>query len=71
MVNGYEFSSIKTKNLPHSWQEEESLAELEKFLQANWEQRSIFYSDGYITSRQQFIDFDRRDGIKLKNYIGT
>lgn len=71
MVNGYEFSSIKTKKLPQPWQEVDSLGELEKFLQLNWEQRSIFYSDGYVTSRQQFIDFDRRDGIKLKNYIGT
>ncbi|WP_395013612.1 McrC family protein [Robinsoniella peoriensis] len=71
MINGYEFSSIKTRKLPHSWQEEGALAELEKFLQSNWVQRSIFYSDGYVTSRQQFIDFDRRDGIKLKNYIGT
>jgi len=39
--------------------------------QDNWEQRSIFYVDGQVTSRQQFIDFDRRDGIKLQNYIGT
>ena len=37
----------------------------------NWEQRSIFYTDEYVTSRQQFIDFDRKGAIKLQNYIGT
>lgn len=71
MVNGFEFSKIKTKKLPESWKQEGVLEELERFLQANWEQRSIFYSDGYVTSRQQFIDFDKCDGIKLQNYIGT
>lgn len=71
MVNCFEFSPIKNKNLPPSWQEYGVLEDLEKFLQSNWEQRSIFYSDGYVTSRQQFIDFDRRDGIKVQNYIGT
>lgn len=71
MINCFEFSPIKTKKLPQSWQEYGALEELEKFLQSNWEQRSVFYSDGYVTSRQQFIDFDRRNGIKVQNYIGT
>lgn len=71
MINNFEFSKIKTKNLPESWQEDSALEQLEKFLQDNWEQRSIFYSDGQVTSRQQFIDFDKKDGIKLQNYIGT
>lgn len=71
MVNCFEFSPIKNKNLPPSWQEYGVLEDLEKFLQSNWEQRSIFYTDGYVSSRQQFIDFDRRDGIKVQNYIGT
>lgn len=71
MVNGYEFSKIKTKKLPESWKEKGALEDLEKFLQENWKQRSIFYLDGHVTSRQQFIDFDKRDGVKLQNYIGT
>ena len=71
MINSFEHKKIKTKKLPVTWQEEETLEQLEKFLQHNWEQRSIFYSDGHITSRQQFIDFDKKDGIKLQNYIGT
>lgn len=71
MVNGFEFSKIKVKRLPEVWQEEGALEELETFLQENWQQRSIFYSDGHVTSRQQFIDFDKRDAIKLQNYIGT
>ena len=71
MVNGFEHKRIKTKNLPLAWQEEGALEELERFLQNNWEQRSIFYTDEYVTSRQQFIDFDRKGAIKLQNYIGT
>lgn len=71
MLNSFEHKLIKTKKLPLKWQQEGVLEQLEKFLQDNWEQRSIFYTDGQVTSRQQFIDFDRRDGIKLQNYIGT
>ncbi len=70
-MNGFEHEKITTSNLPETWLEGNTLQELESFLQENWEQRSIFYSDQEITSRQQFIDFDVRNGIKLKNYIGT
>ncbi|WP_298647501.1 hypothetical protein, partial [uncultured Proteiniphilum sp.] len=71
MINSYEHRKIRTSKLPVSWQDDGALDQLEKFLQDNWEQRSIFYADGQVTSRQQFIDFDVRDGIKLQNYIGT
>lgn len=71
MVNGFEFTKIKSKKLPEAWNEEGVLEELENFLQENWHQRSIFYDDGEVTSRQQFIDFDKKDGIKLQNYVGT
>jgi 5-methylcytosine-specific restriction enzyme subunit McrC len=71
MINRFEHSKINFKSLPNEWQEEGALGQLEAFLQNNWEQRSIFYSDGYITSRQQFVDFDVRNGIKIQNYIGT
>ncbi len=71
MINSFEHKKIKTRKLPITWQTDGALEQLEKFLQDNWEQRSIFYSDGHITSRQQFIDFDKKDGIKLQNYIGT
>ena len=70
-MNGFEHEKITTSNLPPKWSEGNTLQELESFLQENWEQRSIFYSDQEITSRQQFIDFDVKNGIKLKNYIGT
>ena len=69
MINGFEFSKIKLNKLPESWQEEGAMEELESFLQENWQQRSIFYTDGHITSRQQFIDFDKKDSVKLQNYI--
>lgn len=71
MINSFEHKKIKTSKLPQAWQADGVLDQLEKFLQENWEQRSIFYTDGQVTSRQQFIDFDKKDGIKLQNYIGT
>lgn len=71
MLNTFEFRMIKTGKLPLSWQSEASLDELEAFLQNNWEQREIFYQDGQVTSRQQFIGFNVKNGIKTQNYIGT
>lgn len=70
-MNGFEHQRIKSAKLPERWRGRENLEKLHDFLQGNWEQRSVFFEDGKITSQQQFIDFDVRDGIKLKNYIGT
>ena len=58
MINGFEFQKININQLPQEWKNNETLYDLEKFLQANWEQRRIFYDDNYVTTRQQFIDFD-------------
>lgn len=71
MLSTFEFKKIKTKKLPLSWQTDGALDELESFLQQNWEQRGIFYNDGQVTSRQQFVKFDVKDGISTRNYIGT
>ena len=71
MTNGFEFMKLRTERLPESWQEAGALAELEQFLQENWRQRAVFYRDGQVAGRQQFIDFDRKNGIKLQNYVGT
>ena len=71
MINGFEFARIKIASLPAEWREEGALEELEQFLQKNWQQRSVFYTDDYVTSKQQFIDFDKKDSIKLQNYVGT
>lgn len=71
MINAFEFQKVKISKLPDSWKEDGALDELELFLQRNWEQRVIFYSDHEISSRQRFIDFDRKDGFKTQNYIGT
>ena len=70
-INCYEYSSIKNKNLPLSWQSAEALDELEDFLQQNWEQRSVFYEDGEVLSKQQFLKFLSHGVIKPSNYIGT
>ncbi len=70
-LNCFEESVIKNKNLPAEWQEQSSLDELEEFLQSNWEQRSIFYDDGILSSRQQYLGFIGHKNIRLNNYIGT
>ncbi len=70
-LNYFEESVIKNKNLPIEWQDQSSLDELEDFLQLNWEERSIFYDDGKLSSKQQFIKFLSQKNIRSKNYIGT
>ena len=71
MINAFEFQKIKTSLLPASWQEEKIIEDLEFFLQDNWELRKSLYPDRELTSVQQFIDFDKKDGFKTRNYIGT
>lgn len=71
MLNMYEESQIPNPKLPASWQSQEALSSLEDFLQQNWEQRIVFYEDGMIDSKQQFLSFIGHSGIRTKNYIGT
>lgn len=71
VINRYEESHIKNMALPSEWRSQAALDELDAFLQANWEQRAIFYDDGQINSRQQFLGFTGQKGIKTQNYIGT
>lgn len=71
VLNRYEESQISNSKLPLSWQTGKTLGELEDFLQNNWEQRSVFYEDGKVESRQQYLGFIGNQGIRTKNYIGT
>lgn len=71
MLNCFEESTIKNKALPSEWKSQSSLDELADFLQFNWEQRSAFYEDSAVTTRQQFLEFTGQQGIKTRNYIGT
>lgn len=71
VLNCFEESTIKNKALPSEWKSQTSLDELADFLQFNWEQRSVFYDDGAVTSRQQFLEFTGQQGIRTKNYVGT
>ena len=71
ILNRYENTTIKNNKLPTSWQAQKDLDELSDFLQQNWEQRAVFYDDGEITSKQQFLSFIGQKGIKTQNYIGT
>lgn len=71
ILNRFEESPIQNKRLPFSWQSQNALVELEEFLQHNWEQRAVFYEDGVVDSKQQFLAFLGQQGIRTKNYIGT
>ena len=71
ILNRYEESKIANSKLPESWRTQKDLDELELFLQQNWEQRSVFYSEKKVTSKQQFLGFISHQGIRTKNYIGT
>ena len=70
-LNYYEETLIKNSQLPDVWQSQRSLDELLEFLQFNWEQRSVFYDDGEVTSRQQFLTFTGQKGVRTRKYIGT
>lgn len=71
VLDRYEYSKISNAKLPGSWQSQMALDELLDFLQQNWEQRSVFYEDGEINSKQQFLDFLGSGAIRTKKYIGT
>ena len=65
MLNYFEESIIKNSKLPVEWQSQSSLDELSAFLQLNWEQRAVFYDDGELKSRQQFLGFVGQKGILI------
>lgn len=71
ILSRYEESVIKNSSLPPSWKSDRELEELEEFLQHNWEQRAVFYDDGLIDTKQQFLSFTNNGGIRTKKYIGT
>ena len=71
ILNYYENKIIKNALLPAEWKSQESLDELLNFLQSNWEQRAIFYDDGKVNSKQQFLDFIGQKNIRTRDYVGT
>lgn len=71
ILNRYEETPISNQDLPISWQSQQSQLALESFLQTNWEQRSVFYDDGVVDSKQQFLGFQGIGDIRTRNYIGT
>lgn len=64
VLDRYEYTKIPNAKLPSSWQSQSALDELLEFLQQNWEQRAVFYEDGEVKSRQQFLDFTGQKGIR-------
>ena len=71
MINCFEETVLKNRILPEEWRSQTALDELSQFLQSNWEQRSVFYDDSDISSRQQFLSFTGHKGLRTNNYIGT
>ncbi len=71
VLNQFENKTIKNSALPAEWRSQESLDGLLDFLQSNWEQRAVFYDDGKVNSKQQFLDFTGQRGIRTKDYVGT
>ena len=69
--NVFEEKTIRNTALPQEWQSQAALDELAAFLQLNWEQRAVFYEDGKIDTRQQFLTFQGQKAVKTNNYIGT
>lgn len=69
--NVFEEKTIRNTSLPQAWQSQTALDELAEFLQLNWEQRAVFYEDGKIDTRQQFLTFQGQRAVKTNNYIGT
>lgn len=71
ILSSYEETAIRNSSLPPSWRSQKGLEELEGFLQHNWDQRAVFYDDGRFDTKQQFLAFTGRGGVRTKNYIGT
>lgn len=71
IINCFEESKITNKKLPESWKSLDALEDLEIFLQQNWENRSIFFTDKEIKSQQQYLGFLSHKSIRTNNYIGT
>ena len=71
MLNIFEESVINNSHLPEGWKSQAALDELATFLQLNWAQRTAFYNDERISSKQQFLSFTTHNGIRTQNYIGT
>lgn len=69
--NCYEFMRLNNTNIPKKWLSKSIIGDLEKFLQINWNNRSVFYSDSNSSSKQQFLTFSNKNCLSTKNYIGT
>ncbi|WP_406613988.1 McrC family protein [Mycoplasma corogypsi] len=69
--NVFEEKTIKNSKLPEAWRSQPALDDLAEFLQLNWEQRAVFYEDGKIDTKQQFLTFLGQKALRTNNYIGT
>lgn len=70
-LSRFEYSIIEERDFPNAWKGKNNLIAFERFLQSSWDQRMSLYDDGEESKKQQFLEFDHRNKIKTKNYIGT
>lgn len=70
MLNAKEYERLSYEELPQVWLDDD-LESFEEFLQRNWDARYSLYSDKDKSTKQQFVDFDKKNAIKLNKYIGT
>lgn len=71
VLNMFEESEIDNEDLPEGWKTKREQDDFDEFLQRNWEQRAVFYEDGEVDSKQQFLGFTGHLGLRTKKYIGT
>ena len=62
--NYVEFETIPRDKLPKEWQKPIVLREFKEFLQSNWNEREIFYSDENLNSEQQFVKFTNESVLR-------
>lgn len=70
-ISTYEHSNIRVTDLPSTFRSDFYISELEEFLQNNWEQRSVFYQDDKVFSKQQYLNLTNKNSFITNNYIGT
>lgn len=69
-ISVLEHKHITKYDLESNGVEDGFIKGLEDFLQMNWEFRKMLFSDKSISNKQQFLDFNVRDGFRTKNYVG-
>lgn len=63
-------SRLKYEQLPPEWQGHTRQKQFNAFLEESWKNRTMFYDDDDVSSKQQYVYF-RDGGISAGQYVGT